>query len=421
MDKEEKSHRSYGSYYGDDGHPFDFTKVAEVIKQFKKYDLSLPAFDAIADKLFTIGKKALECSEAEDSDEFGIVIEALTDVLKQSKDDAADIILWTYKTYHKSDFGIGIDALKTLQEHHGTAKDWSNAADKIFAGKDKSLSCIRLKEKIEILDKARRQNEATELLRREAKQVHELQLLIHRLIKLDLLDEAEQRIQELCRKPNFRYGKWKNALKTIAEKRKDWQTLVSIQAADFFEHTQRDNLQALLQTVDKLKNKKGLREEITAFLETGILPSKKWTLPPFEFAVMPKRTKPHYAVLCQWAIDEKRTDDVLHWFDVFVKSRASCHLNTIEVADAIVEKYPERALTIYRKQAEYEFEQTRHYEDGIKLLRKAKVALAKMQQPDEWDNIIAEVRICHKRKPNLMQLLDELEAGSIVKYKRRGR
>lgn len=66
----------------------------------------------------------------------------------------------------------------------------------------------------------------------------------------------------------------------------------------------------------------------------------------------------------------------------------------------------------------YDVEQTRHYEDGIKLLRKAKVVLEKMNRINDWKNILAEVRICHKRKSKLMKLLDEFEAGSIVKQKR---
>ncbi|GHT28938.1 hypothetical protein FACS18942_09770 [Planctomycetales bacterium] len=418
INREEKSHRSYGGYYDEHSNPFDFTKVAEIIKQFNKFGASLPAFDIIADKIFKIGKKALECSDAEESDEFDIVIEALTDVLKRSKADAAEIILWAYKTYHKSDFGIGEYPLKTLKEHHWTVNDWSTVADRIFCGKDKSLSCIRLEEKIEILDKAQRQGEATDLLRREAKEWYELQTLIHRLIKLNLLDEAEQRIKQLCRKPNSQSGEWNKELKAIAEKRSDWITLASIQAAEFFTQPNRGNLQVLIKTIGKLKDKEKLRKEISVFLETGILPGKNWTLPPFEFAAMPKKSKPHYAVLCQWAIDEKRADDVLRWYDVFVKSKATYSLDKIEVADAVADRYPERALDIYCGQAEYEFEQTRHYEDGIKLLRKAKVVLEKMNRINDWKDILAEVRICHKRKSKLMKLLDELEAGSIVKQKR---
>jgi len=90
-----------------------------------------------------------------------------------------------------------------------------------------------------------------------------------------------------------------------------------------------------------------------------------------------------------------------------------------EVADAVVDLYPDRALTIYLERAEHEMEATRDYPAGIRQLNKAKKALEKTGRSSEWSKIMEDIRVRHRRKSSLMKQLAEFECGSIVKQKRR--
>jgi len=65
-------------------------------------------------------------------------------------------------------------------------------------------------------------------------------------------------------------------------------------------------------------------------------------------------------------------------------------------------------------------EATRDYPSAIRVLRKVRKVLETAGRVADWQDVLAEIRTIHRRKPSLMKHIDELEAGSIVNQKRRG-
>jgi uncharacterized Zn finger protein len=227
-------------------------------------------------------------------------------------------------------------------------------------------------------------------------------------------------------------------LKKIAEAKKNYPMQASIEAAEFFCSPSDHSILPLLQTAKKMKVEPAVRRAIEAFLQTGEFPAavqkgldgakptakeqQDWSIPFFAFQDAGKKRKPRFDVLCDWAIAEKRPNDVVHWFDELSKHKEKVReINQEKVADAIADTHADRAFGIYRKLAEHEMEVTRSYPSAVRLLRKARKALETLGRGADWSKVMQEVRETHKRKSNLMKHLDELEGGSILNQKRHGK
>ena len=376
----------------------------------------------------------------------------MAEVLLQSKADPVKTILWSHEISRISDYGFVEYAVHKIHEHSWSIQAWSGLADEMIGRLNTEPGKYRnswwLSRIVEALDKAKRQREATDLLRHEAPHVNEFRMLVDRLIAFGLLDEAEkialERRQAEAANQNERRGyyhdSWPDRLKKIAELREDWPTLASIQAAEFFEQPWSSKLKLLLLTVKRIEGMEpAVRKSVQEFLKSGEYPAavtkslkaekltpsdrKRWPIPFFCFQRETKSPEPLFDVLCEWAIDESRPDDVVKWFDEYqnAKTFQQRGINQEKVADAIVESYPDRAFRIYRDLAEHEMEVTRQYATAVKILRKARNALEQTGHSNDWPRVMDEIRTTHRRKTNLMKELNNLETPSIVQQKRKGR
>ena len=421
---------------------FNPNPVSAVIKQLARFDDPLPAIDRVAKHLIKRGIPYVEESQAEETDDIDGVFGTMAEVLLRSKADPVKAILWVHEISGIDEYDFMREAREKILGHAWPVKVWSRVADEMLAGRNVSLRTI-----VETLDKAKRQKEATDFLRKKAPQADEYEMLVERLIAMKLLDEAEKIALER-REAELKIAKdrrgfyddpWPEHLKKIAEKRKDWPTLASIQAAEFFERPCQDDLRTFLLTVKKIAGiESAIRKSVEAFLHSGELPAaikkslqnekptpserKRWPLPFFSFQPEAKKPEPRFDVLCEWAIDERRADDVIKWYDESQKSRTSRHreFDLVEIADAICESHPDRAFRIYRDQAEHEMEVTRQYQMAVKTLHKARKALENAGRGGEWPGIMEEIRATHRRKTSLMKELKNLDTPSIVQQKRKG-
>jgi uncharacterized Zn finger protein len=134
----------------------------------------------------------------------------------------------------------------------------------------------------------------------------------------------------------------------------------------------------------------------------------------------PDETGPHLDVLLDLAIEEKRPDDVLAWYDRLRTSRRSPWRGYVgreeQVADAVATAHPERALALYRKRAEDLIAQTSPsaYEEAARYLRKARKVLHRLGRDAEWDRIVADIREKNARKRRLLETLDRLANRRII-------
>jgi uncharacterized Zn finger protein len=423
----------------------DFNSVTEIVKQFKKFDDALAAADRVAKHLLKKGGHYLEESGAEDSSDFGLVFDDMVEALLASKTSPISIILWAYDISHIDEYDLAGLAIRTILKRDWTVKIWSDVADTLLARMSESLD-YSLRIIVETLDKASRQEEATDLLRAKAGDSREHAMLVERLINFGHLDEAEKicweqrniELKEGAHSGFYHDNSWSGRLKKIAEKKENYPMRASIEAAAFFEEPRHEMLLALLQTAKKIKIEQTVGCAIEAFLQTGVFPAavqkelegikptakeqQDWQIPFYAFSVEKKEQRPRFDVLCEWAIAEQRPNDVVRWFDELAKQGVKGRTVSREkVADAISNAHPDRALRLYREMAEHEMEVSRDYPAAVRLLRKIRKTLEGWGRSADWQPLMAEVRATHRRKSSLMKQLDELEAGSIVNQKRHGK
>ena len=424
-----------------------------VVKQFTRFDDPLPAIDRVARHLLKKANHYVESAHVEETYEIDSVFSKMAELLLQSKIDPVKLILWSHDISHVGEYDFTGDAVKKILDHSWPMKVWSGVADDMLGNLNANPEKHRwrLRTIIETLDKAKRQKEATDLLRKEAPQANEFGMLVDRLTAFNLLDEAEKIALERRQveakttgdnnkeRRRYYHDPWPEQLKKIAEKRKDWPTLASIQAAEFFEHPGRGKLKLFLLTVKKIKGiEAAVRKSIQEFLQSGEYPAvvkkscknekptsselKQWPIPFFSFQADAKKSESFFDLLCEWAIDERRCDDVVKWYDEHqkVKTPRRREIDHEKVADAIAKSHPDKAFRIYRNQAEYEMEVTRQYSMAVKTLQKARKALEQAARSSEWPKVMEEIRTTHRRKTNLMKELDDLDTPSIVQQKRKG-
>jgi len=83
----------------------------------------------------------------------------------------------------------------------------------------------------------------------------------------------------------------------------------------------------------------------------------------------------------------------------------------------VADRYPDRALEIWRGLAERQIALTKPnaYETAAGYLRNARDLLKKLNREDVWKDYLASLRQAHIRKTRLLEILDRLESRPIIK------
>ncbi len=134
-----------------------------------------------------------------------------------------------------------------------------------------------------------------------------------------------------------------------------------------------------------------------------------------------QQTFPLVSILIGIAIDEKKPDEVLKWFDKLPlkKGHQGYYVNPsweVEVAEAVKYKYPDRAIAIWKQLAESQIALTdvKAYLVAGNYLRKVKETLISNNREKEWQSYLAGLRQDNKRKPRCVQVLDGLTGKPII-------
>lgn len=124
-------------------------------------------------------------------------------------------------------------------------------------------------------------------------------------------------------------------------------------------------------------------------------------------------------VLIDIAIDEKRPDEVLRWYDRRKPRSRGWHAGWFtedRIAEAVVAKYPERAVAIWKQLAEEQIALTKPkaYEAAADYLRKVSRVLKQQGKEQDWQGYLAALRRAHERKRRLVETLDILAGRRII-------
>jgi uncharacterized Zn finger protein len=227
-------------------------------------------------------------------------------------------------------------------------------------------------------------------------------------------------------------------LRDMAERAKDWPTVAAHDARPFFEHPSVQAWETMRAAARKAGVEDGVRAAAMYFAETGKPPigrggSPPWPLPeiadPPARPGSPERVRspsgrdrppgPSYEFLIGLAMQDGRLEDVLRWYGAFAKDRSDrygAEQYAERVADAVAERFPERALTIYRAGAERHLVHTGDtaYREAARYLRKMKRVLEQLGRAGEWAADETAIREQYRRRRNFIEILDRLERDRIV-------
>jgi len=427
------------------GYRPDYSKVEKGLKRL----LSRKQYEAIirlGEKLLTLGKEQVEIShdEGEIAYDISACMNIVFTALKKSSmpnpvkmEKAVDFLL-------RDEYEL-CSGLEEFWKQRFSKKDWSELADRLMrclkefpdTGSLDFSSRFRrdrlTDEIINALENAGRQEEALELCRKEAEITDSYLRLVRYLRKTGLKEEAEKWIYRGIVATAEKYPGIASSLKEelidIRKKARDWLFIAAIIAEDFFREPSLFNYKKLKEASRKAKVWKTVRKAALRFLETGKRTEKGgkgWPLPDTGLQMPGSRWQNRYPIhtlLIEIAIYEKRTDDVLRWYDSYKNEGKGWGHESLEdsVADAIAREYPEKALEIWKRLAEEKISQTgvNFYTEGARYLRKIRGIMKGTGRKEEWITYIKNLKAAYPRKRRLQEILDALIDEPILKTKPR--
>ena len=253
--------------------------------------------------------------------------------------------------------------------------------------------------------------------------------LVDALRKAKRFEEAEQWIFKGVRATQKQWPgiakQLKDSLREMREREGNWLKVAAFRTEDFLQSPSLHTFQDMKKAVEKAKVWPEVRAAALLYLETSKLPQShpSWPLPETgvkEDRESRKNEFPMTDVLIDIAIEEKRPDDVLKWYDHHKSKKRTFWggegYQEDKIAGAVVNLYPERAIAIWKNLAEKQIAltQPKAYETAAVYLRKVHNFLKKLKRENEWKDYLLHLRQANARKSKLIEILSRLEGRRIV-------
>ena len=437
------SEPAWSNHWRGESHIPDYSKVKDRMNALFK--------QGHADEVVALGRELLEAGikqveMSNDEGETGMEISSCLDVvfqaLPQTSLSPVDQMLWVIDAELEDDYELCYGA-ESFWKKKQKASDWSAVADKLIDGlnafssekgedsfsrnyrRDNLTSWI-----VRSLENAGRHQEIIPLCEQEAVKTGSYIRLVDILRKAKRLEEAEQWIHKGIKatqkqSPGIARD-LKDSLREIREKEGDWLKATAFRVDDFLQSPSFHTFKEMKKAAEHAKKWATVRAAALLYLETGKLPQTEpsWPLPetglkePIEIK---KNQFPMTDVLIDLAIDEKRPDDVLLWYDQQrSKKQVYWGLDTYyqeeKIAEAVEDRYPNRALVIWKNLAEKQIAitQPKAYEAAGGYLRKVHALLKRLQRESEWKGYLSNLRQANARKKKFLEILDRIEGLRIV-------
>ena len=340
----------------------------------------------------------------------------------------SDIDLFWEKTFDQSSWSALADRLLKRLQDMPLPKNSEQFHDKFT--RDRLVDYI-----MEALQNAGREKEIIPLCMTEAENTDNYPRIVRLFIEAGRTKEAETWIRKGYNATQDRLPGIASALihemEKIKLKSKDWAYVAAIKAERFF----LDPSLSCFKEIEKPARKAGCWTEVRKasihFLESGTWPdawddsvkNKKWPLPVTGLMKPGKKyywSFPRYDILIEIAIHEKNVKEIIHWYELYTSKNTwgwndeNLHDS---VATAVMNHYPDKSITIWKQIAEIHIKKTgkKEYRTAAIYLKKIKSLLKRQKKTNEWKQYIQSLRETNKRKPRLIETLDELESKPIYR------
>jgi uncharacterized Zn finger protein len=439
------SEGGWQDHWRDEGFTPDFSRVRSGIQQL----LNAGHADEVVQlgkRLFRKGTELAGQSddEGETIQELGETLHIVFRALKVCSMTNVDKMSYAVSMQVEDEYDL-TDGIEEFWKKKFGRKDWNGLADRLLdqlkemkdPGPDHSSSYRRDRLSDEILnalEKAGRHDEILPLCMQEADRTHSYERLVKRLRQAGKIEAAEEWIRKGIEATREKWpgvaGNLKSHLLEIKIAGRDWAYAAALKADSFFASPSLRAYQELEKSAAKAKVWEAVREVAIEYLHTGKRPRRgvgSWTLPDtgFEKAEDRPYLKPPFTdVLIDIAICENDIDEALRLYDAVPKRDPSrlmwspgWSLSVDEkVAEAAKNKYPDRAVAIWKKIAESYIDQVnpKSYSAAGQFLRKIQQVLKANGKAEAWNRYLGELRAAHARKPRLLQVLDSLSGKAII-------
>jgi uncharacterized Zn finger protein len=440
--QELSSEPGWSNHWNNEGYVPDYSRVKNRLESLLANGHAVEVV-ALGKELLEAGIRQVEMSD--DEGETGIEVSSCLDIvfqaLPQSTLSPVEQMLWVIDAELEDEYELCYGA-ESFWKKKQKASDWNIVADRLLErlnnfqpvkGED-SFSRSYHRDNltnwiIRALENSGRQEEVIPLCEREAAVTGSYTRLVDALRKAKRLEEAEQWIHKGIKTTQKQWPgiakQLKDTLREMREREGNWLKVAAFRTEDFLQSPSLHTFRDMKKVAEKAKAWSEVRAAALLYLETGKLPQSDPTWPLPETGVKEDRETrksefPMIDILIYIAIEEKRPDDVLRWYD---QQRSKKQVfwgwdgyQEDQIAEAVADHYPDRALTIWMNVVEKQIALTKPkaYEVAAIYLRKVYSLLKKLKREEEWENYLLKLRQANARKTKLIEILSRLEGRRIV-------
>jgi len=430
------------NHWNNEGYIPDYSRVKERLEALLA--------QGYADEVVSLGKELLEAGtrqvemshdEGETAEEISASMEVVFRALSQSSLSPIKQMLWAVEAELQDGYELcqGVELFWKKAKYSKT--DWNRLANELISRLD-SFSVPKSEDSfsrnyrrdhltdwlIQALEKANRHKEIIPLCEREAEKTGSYVRLVKYLINAKRKEEAERWINKGIEATQNKLpgiaSELRTLLREIWKKESNWSKVAALRVEEFFRYPSLHTFTNLEKAAKKVKMWPEARSAAMQYLENGKLPwgNPSWPLPKTGLLHESDRRQhsfPLIDALIDIAIAEKHPDEVVRWYDRRKGQKSGwwgSESQDDEVATAIADHYPDRALSIWRNVAEKQvaLTQPKAYEVAAQYLRKAHRLSKKLGKVKEWQEYLANLRQGNVRKKRFLEVLDSLTGRKIV-------
>ena len=428
----------------------DYQDCGESLPDYSHVELRFRALleRGHADAVLDLGRELLQrgtvqVSNAHDegetamgiSDCMRLVLKALPDTRRSKLEQLS----WLFEALYEDECELlsGVDDL--LHDARYTAPVWHDlgvvleerlrdmSVPEFDRWRERDLRTVVVRQLMDAYRRAGEGGRIIPLLEAEADATWEYDALVSLLLEADDTNRA----RHWCREGYMRTfkdapgiaAKLQRRLRELAEMEEDWLMAAAYREKDFFERPGVEAFRELHNAAEGAGVWPAVRDSVLGYLLNGRCPAFSgtehgaWVLPEPETgrAVVPEsrgpQSFPNRDLLIEIAIYEKRNDDAIALYRDLC-GHGGCYRGIGEqVADAVAVTHPDLSLSIWRLIIDNLIGEVKP-----KAYMEASGSMLKMQrvyrdtgQEEEWTAMLKELRLRHKAKRRLMEVLNEVE------------